>query len=451
MRERVNLEKEKEKMAMDARQVIAAILTLSMFAMLGNMIKKDHFDTFQMKFPATSHVQYDTIKIAEKNIIDLPTIRRGPWKNDSEALKPCWNKPALEEREQSTGFITFSFSNGPEYHVSQLADAVVIARYLGATLVLPDIRKSERGQKRKFEEIYDAKKCVKNLGSVVRVALDQPSQASTGKLTVVRVPNRVSEEYIAAKIEPVFRTKGNLSLSTYFPSLDMRRAEETKYLDSFACLAMFGTLQLQPELQEVVDSMVGRLRNSSRKSNGQFVAVDLRFKVLERECRRREAKGKKNCYNAEEIGVFLKKIGFDRDTAIYLTQSKWHHSLDALREIFPKTFTKEGIMPAEKKAKFLSSESSEFEKAIDFYICSESDVFVPSISGLFYTNVVGKRIASGKSQILVPAQKECRVKMIEGKVVATHRRMVHLQKGLILAYTTICLPRLTWHSSVDAL
>lgn len=390
-------------MAMDARQVIAAILTLSMFAMLGNMIKKDHFDTFQMKFPATSHVQYDTIKIAEKNIIDLPTIRRGPWKNDSEALKPCWNKPALE-REQSTGFITFSFSNGPEYHVSQLADAVVIARYLGATLVLPDIRKSERGQKRKFEEIYDAKQCVKNLGSVVRVALDQPSQASTGKLTVVRVPNRVSEEYIAAKIEPVFRTKGNLSLSTYFPSLDMRRAEETKYLDSFACLAMFGTLQLQPELQEVVDSMVGRLRNSSRKSNGQFVAVDLRFKVLERECRRREAKGKKNCYNAEEIGVFLKKIGFDRDTAIYLTQSKWHHSLDALREIFPKTFTKDGIMPAEKKAKFLSSESSEFEKAIDFYICSESDVFVPSISGLFYANVVGKRIASGKSQILVPAQ-----------------------------------------------
>lgn len=25
-----------------------------------------------------------------------------------------------EEREQSTGFITFSFSNGPEYHVSQV-------------------------------------------------------------------------------------------------------------------------------------------------------------------------------------------------------------------------------------------------------------------------------------------------------------------------------------------
>lgn len=61
-------------------------------------------------------------------------------------------------------------------------------------------------------------------------------------------------------------------------------------------------------------------------------------------------------------------------------------------------------MPADKKAKFLSSENYEFEKVIDFYICSQSDVFVSSVSGLFYANAVGKRIASGKSQILVPAQ-----------------------------------------------
>ena len=184
------------------------------------------------------------------------------------------------------------------------------------------------------------KKCMENLGGVVRIATGRPSEASMEKFVVVQVPNRVSEEYIAAKIEPIFRTKGNLSLSTYFPSFDMKRAEETEYLDSFACLAMFGTLQLQLELQEVVDSMVGRLRTLSRKSNGRFVAVDLRFELMERQCRRRETKGKKNCYNVEQIGIFLKKIGFDRDTAIYLTQSKWHHSLDALRQIFPKTFTK---------------------------------------------------------------------------------------------------------------
>ncbi|KAK4257756.1 hypothetical protein QN277_007302 [Acacia crassicarpa] len=46
---------------------------------------------------------------------------------------------------------------------------------------------------------------------------------------------------------------------------------------------------------------------------------------------------------------------------------------------------------------------SEYEKVIDFNICSESDVFVPSHDGLFYTNVVAMRIASGKNQILVPS------------------------------------------------
>ena len=59
-------------------------------------------------------------------------------------------------------------------------------------------------------------------------------------------------------------------------------------------------------------------------------------------------------------------------------------------------------MPADKKTKFLDSQDSEVEKVIDFYISSQSDVFVPAISGLFYANVVGKRIGYGKTQILVP-------------------------------------------------
>ncbi|KAF5779684.1 hypothetical protein HanRHA438_Chr12g0573691 [Helianthus annuus] len=34
--------------------------------------------------------------------------------------------------------------------------------------------------------------------------------------------------------------------------------------------------------------------------------------------------------------------------------------------------------------------------------CSESDVFVLAISGLFYADVAGKRIGSGKTKIVVP-------------------------------------------------
>lgn len=65
----------------------------------------------------------------------------------------------------------------------------------------------------------------------------------------------------------------------------------------------------------------------------------------------------------------------------------------------------ENIMLATEKEKFLSSESIEVEKVIDFYVCSESDIFVPSMpGGLFYETVAGMRIVSGKSQIIVPSE-----------------------------------------------
>lgn len=62
------------------------------------------------------------------------------------------------------------------------------------------------------------------------------------------------------------------------------------------------------------------------------------------------------------------------------------------------------MLQADKKTKFLNSEISDIEKVIDFYICSESDVFVPATTGLFYSSVAGIRIASGRTQILVPSQ-----------------------------------------------
>ena len=123
-----------------------------------------HF-TLKMKFPATSNIAYDAIMVTKKSEINLLHFS-GPWENNTEALKPFWNKPALtkisfvpnplrdlkkisslindlndfyysslfsllfspfllisiyrREREPSKGFVTFSLTDGPEYHVSQV-------------------------------------------------------------------------------------------------------------------------------------------------------------------------------------------------------------------------------------------------------------------------------------------------------------------------------------------
>ncbi|ONK69556.1 uncharacterized protein A4U43_C05F24220 [Asparagus officinalis] len=394
-------------MAFDPRQVVAAFLTLSMFAMLGNMIKQDHFDSYEVRLP-THAVHLDAIDNNAHGNNAVPEGNQGPWMEKSPELKPCWNKPASKEGEQSKGFITFSLTTGPEYHLSQITDAVVITRYLGATLVLPDIRGSELGQKWNFEDVYDIEKFMKNLDGVVKIVKELPAEVTAGKPAVVRVPNRVSEDFITKNIEPIFRTKSYLRLAIVFPSINLRQREkQSNDLDSTSCLAMFGSLELKPEIQGVADTMVQRLRTLSRKSDGRFVAVDLRVDALEQKgCKESGSNGRKNCYSAHEVSDFLKRVGFDGDTTVYLTQTWWHDSLNILKENFPKTYTKDDIIPAEKKGEFLRAKSGELETALDLHICTQSDAFVPAISGLFYGNVAGKRISSGKTQILVPSERQ---------------------------------------------
>ncbi|OIW16978.1 hypothetical protein TanjilG_32845 [Lupinus angustifolius] len=391
-------------MGVDLRQVVAGILTITMFVMLIHMIKRDHFDSLvQDKFPGeTDDADFENTKFEGTNV----RKNIGLWKgNATEKIKPCWAKPSGDDVQQTEGFVSFSLTNGPEYHMSQIADAVIVARSLGATLVIPDIRGTQPGDKRNFEDIYDVEVFTKSMEGVIRVVKDLPDHISKKNIAAVKVPNRVTEDYIATHVEPIYKSKGNVRLATYFPSVNMRKAGKNGDTDSIACLAMYGSLELQPEIKDLVDSMVERLRTLSRKSDGQFIAVDLRVEMLDKKgCQGSDDREKdKSCYNAQEIAKFLRKIGFQKDTTIYVTESRWDDSLDSLKDLFPKTYIKESIIPADKKKKLQDSEDSELEKVIDFYISSESDVFVPAISGLLYANVAGKRIGNGKTQILVPA------------------------------------------------
>lgn len=194
---------------------------------------------------------------------------------------------------------------------------------------------------RKFEEVYDVEKFVKSLDGVIKVVKALPNDISIRDFAVVKVPTRVTEDHIAQSVEPIFKTKGNIRLATYFSSVNMRKTTQKSNTDSFACLAMFGTLELHSDVNEVVNSMIERLRSLSRKFDGRFIAVDLRVDLLKKNsCHGSGSSGTKSCYDAKEIALFLRKIGFDKDTTIYLTQSRWDGSLDILKDLFPNTYTK---------------------------------------------------------------------------------------------------------------
>ncbi|KAH7674738.1 GDP-fucose protein O-fucosyltransferase protein [Dioscorea alata] len=386
-------------MAIDPRHILAGILTLAMFAMLGNMIKKDHFDSFDDGI--RSDVHFNVLKVES----ELPSKINGPWEKMKQELKPCWKPPSIKAGPESNGYITLSLKSGPEFHMPQIAVAVVIAMHLGATLVLPDIRSGELGQKRDFEEYYDLDKFYSSLWGVVDITREIPADVASENLTVVKVPNQVSEDFLVKNIDPIFETNRYLRLAISYPSTNMKlEVKQNDDIESTTCLAMFRSLELKQEIREVVDQVVENLRAFSNRSDGKFIAVDLKGELLEKKaCQEIGASGRKNCYNGYEIGQFLKKIGFDTETTIYITQTWWHENAKALKDIFPRTFTKDDVLPDDQKTKFLRSQNVELEKLLDFEVCSQSDVFVPSMPGMFYGSVTGRRIGSGRTQILIPA------------------------------------------------
>ncbi|MFS7909683.1 hypothetical protein Hanom_Chr02g00097471 [Helianthus anomalus] len=173
----------------------------------------------------------------------------------------------------------------------------------------------------------------------------------------------------------MFKTKGNVRLATYFTSVNMKRTRtpENEDRNSVGCLAMFGSLELQPEVREVVDSIVERLKTLSHKSDIEFVAVDLRLHMLDQ----------KGCQ------------GFDKNSAVYLTQSRWDNSLDSLKDLFPKTYTK-----MDKKQKFWDRIHQSMKKWSTFTYVQRVMCSCPLFRGCFMQMLQVK--GSGKTKIVVP-------------------------------------------------
>ncbi|KAI3711811.1 hypothetical protein L1987_70357 [Smallanthus sonchifolius] len=387
---------------MDVREIMGAVLTLSMFVMLANMIKRDHFDgDVLMDVPTTSYVvQEDFTKMSRHSLFQLPHEKS---KNYGQRLRLCWNNSSPSKvNAQSKGFVTFSLTDGPEYHVSQVANAVSVAKHLGATLVLPEIIGS-KGEKRGFEEIYDAEKFITSMSGMIQVESRKCYESLTQTPVNIKVPYNANRNYVINNIGLMFQTTRNVRVISYLSST-MRQGEVDKNMNPYSCWAAFEALRLKPELQEMVDYIVGSLR--SREPNREFVAIDYKSEMLGMSmCQSNVNEEMKNCYNPVEIARFLQRIGYPRDSTIYVTQSKPDRSLRSLTDLYPNTLTKEDIIQESKKEKFLNSETSELEREIvDFHICSVSDVFVPAKSGLFYANVAGNRIATSRTDILVPAQ-----------------------------------------------
>lgn len=190
---------------------------------------------------------------------------------------------------------------------------------------------------RSFQELYDVDKFTRSLEGAVNVVSELPAHVAARLPTVIRVPNGLSEDFIEEQIRPAFLANNYLKLASSFPSAGLgMREDRNDELESVACLAMFGSLEFKPAVSKVADTMIQRLQMLSR----QFIAIDIRTEALGQQSCKEGKAGMKACYDVQEVVDFLRKLGFGKDSTVYVTQTWWDEALGPLKEYFPRTYTK---------------------------------------------------------------------------------------------------------------
>ncbi|MCO5598984.1 hypothetical protein L7F22_053083 [Adiantum nelumboides] len=383
-------------MPFDVRQAVAGALTVGMFIALIDMM---------LNGPGTSlHHQEITVSVVTagdevvgqingEGSVTITVSDKTPkklWGLPGPILQPCWSKHIASKNKKSRGFVLIKLSNSLLHHPMQVADAVIVARSLGAILVLPTGG---------FKKLYNVDNFVSKLSGVVQVMASLPAEWKRVKPEIVKVPYKVTPEYIEDRVSPVFSEKRVIQVTSMQSTSSPVKDPSTEEMQAIRCLVTYSALQFHPRVKELGEQAVSSLREVS--GSDHFIAVDLRVDLLNQiGCRQPETSRSKRCFDASDVATFLRRVGFSSGVPIYITQSTWDQSLDALRDMFPKVFTKDRI-PA-LSGHPLIDQQSQFEKALDVYLCTHSDVFVPAISGISYVNIAGHRLITGKTQILVP-------------------------------------------------
>ncbi|KAL2643285.1 hypothetical protein R1flu_010872 [Riccia fluitans] len=329
------------------------------------------------------------------------------WGKPGSVMEPCWSKrlqKQAEKTDKAWGYVVITCSNGPHNHRAQIADAVVVAFQLGATLVLPNVKEAQKEPNSRFDDIYNVRNFISSLEGVVRVVGQLPKNVAKANKTITSIPLKVSREYIEEKLRPVLRENRVIYLGSFLSSL--KNEKEDPELTAVRCLVMYKALDFVLLIQKLGNRLLNRMREAAPKSAAnRFLAIDLQVDLLRHKTCNATIAKKKRCLEPTEVGLFLQKLGYPSETAIYLTQSRWEPVLDSLQEMYPNVHTKEYNMPFNEENQYLFSGKTQFEQAIDFYVCSRADVFVPTVPGVFYAHVSGVRISEGFDHILVPSIK----------------------------------------------
>ncbi|XVE76674.1 hypothetical protein DITRI_Ditri13aG0000600 [Diplodiscus trichospermus] len=346
------------------------------------------------------------------------------WKQpDGMGYRPCLDfsreyrrtrEAILKDRRK---YLLVVVSGGMNQQRNQIVDAVVIARILGAALVVPILQVNAIwGDERVLEDD-------------VRILSSLPStHIMTRPVEEKRTPLHVSPQWIRARYLKRINREGVLLLR----GLDSRLSKDLPPdLQKLRCKVAFQALRFAPPILELGKKLAQRMQ-----SKGPYLALHLRMEkdvwvrtgclpglskeydeIIHNERRMHpelltarsnmtyhERKLAGLCpLNAFEVTRLLKALGAPRSAKIYWAGGKPLGGKEALSPLireFPHFYNKEDLaLPGELEP---FADKASFMAAIDYIVSEKSDVFMPSHGGNMGHAIQGQRAFSGHKKYITP-------------------------------------------------
>ncbi|XP_045792460.1 protein ESMERALDA 1-like isoform X2 [Trifolium pratense] len=307
--------------------------------------------------------------------------------------KPCVHR-STEGLPESNGYIFVEANGGLNQQRISICNAVAVAGYLNATLVIPNFHyHSIWKDPSKFSDIFDEEYFVNTLKNDVRVVEKIPEylmERFGSNMTNVfnfRIKAWSSIQYYGDVVLPKLLEEQVIRISPFANRLSFDAPPAVQRL---RCLANYEALRFSSPILNLSESLVARMRKKSIMNGGKYVSIHLRFEEdmvafsccvfdggkQERDdmvaARERGWKGKftkpgrvirpgairingKCPLTPLEVGLMLRGMGFTKNTSIYLASGKIYDAektMAPLREMFPNLHTKETLASEEELSPF---------------------------------------------------------------------------------------------------
>ncbi|KAL0744153.1 hypothetical protein Bca4012_085666 [Brassica carinata] len=350
------------------------------------------------------------------------------WKQpDGLGYKPCLDFSAAYRREskkvvrERRKYLMVVVSGGMNQQKNQIVDAVVIARILGAVLVVPVLQVNLIwGDESEFSDIFDLERFKSVLENDVKIVSLLPANK------IMTRPTEDGDCFLQ------FNRDGVLLLRR----LDSRLSKDLPSdLQKLRCKVAFEALKFSPRVMEMGKKLAERMR-----SKGPYIALHLRLEKdvwVRTGCltglsskydeiariegiKRPELLTAKSSMtpnerklaglcplNAKEVTRLLRALGAPRDARIYWAGGEPLGGKEALKPLtsqFPHLYNKYDIaLPQELKP---FAKRASIMAAIDYIVCKESDVFMASHGGNMGRAIQGHRAYEGHRKLITPNKRQ---------------------------------------------